>query len=150
MPIARHQESGIQYWLSEHCSFGELGSKTVPSKSLRRRRFTNGMFSEGVCMFWSTQTRIDVAGDHQADAFRTQSLTKTALGQWRLATQLAPLEGRVTRMRDLRIARSSFSDWLLRTRMIFRADWVNTLRDSAKCLHSMERANATRLDASSH
>jgi protein SFI1 len=77
---------------------------------------------------WSTKTRIDVAGDRQADSFRTQSLTKSALVLWKLATQLAPLEGRVARMRDWQTARSNFSVWLLRTRMIVRADWANTLR----------------------
>ena len=77
---------------------------------------------------WSTQRRIDVAGDHQADAFRIQSLMKRVLVQWRLVTQLAPVEGRVTQMRDWRIARSNFGVWLLRTRMVFRADWVNILR----------------------
>jgi protein SFI1 len=81
-----------------------------------------------ILRLWSTQTRIDIAGDHQANAFRMQSLTKRALVQWKLATQLAPLESRVARMRDWRVARSGFSVWLLKTRMVFRADWVNTLR----------------------
>src|SRR5205823_2173578 len=52
-----------------------------------------------------------------------QSLMKRALDQWKLATQLAPLERRVARMRDWRIARSKFSCWLLRVRMIYRAHW---------------------------
>ena len=77
---------------------------------------------------WSTQTRIDGAADPQADAFRTQSLTKRVLLQWQLVTQLAPVEGRVARMRDWRIARTTFGVWLLRTRMGFRADWVSTFR----------------------
>ena len=85
---------------------------------------------------WLTQTRIDFAGDHQADAFRMQSLTKRVLVQWRLVTQLAPVERRVTRMRHWRIARSNFGVWLLRARMVFSADWVNTLRTEQNAFSS--------------
>jgi protein SFI1 len=81
-----------------------------------------------VLQLWSTQTRTALAGDQKADAFRTQSLTTPSFSQWRLATQFAPMEGRVARIRDWRIARSNFGTWLLKTRMIFRADLVNSLR----------------------
>jgi protein SFI1 len=77
---------------------------------------------------WSTHTSVDRARNQQADAFCRQSLMRRTLLQWKLATQLTPLEGQVARTRDWRIARSNFSGWLLRVRMIFRADWVNTLR----------------------
>ena len=81
-----------------------------------------------ILQLWSTQTRIALARDHKADDFRTQSLMTPSFNQWRLATQFAPMEGRVARIRDWRIARSNFGTWLLRTRMIFRADSVNNLR----------------------
>jgi protein SFI1 len=81
-----------------------------------------------VLQLWSTQARTARAMDQKADAFRAQNLTTPSFNQWRLATQLAPMERRVARMRDWRVARSNFSTWLLKTRMIFRADSVNNLR----------------------
>lgn len=81
-----------------------------------------------ILQLWSTQTRIDIAGDHQADAFRTHHWMKRVLAQWKLAARLAPVEGQVARMRDWRIARSNFGVWLLKTRMVLRADWVNALQ----------------------
>jgi len=77
---------------------------------------------------WSTQTRIALAGDRKADDFRARGLMMPSFNQWRLATQFAPMEGQVARIRDWRIARSNFGIWLLRTRMILRADSVNNLR----------------------
>lgn len=77
---------------------------------------------------WGKETRIDVAGDHQADAFRRQSLLRGSLARWAIETRFAPLEERVVRMKDWRIARSSFSVWLLKTRMVFAADAVTTKR----------------------
>ena len=78
---------------------------------------------------WMTKTRIDVAGDHQADAFRKQALLKRYASQWNIEAKLAPHEGRSRRMADWRIARSAFGIWLLRTRMIFRADAVCLQRE---------------------
>ena len=78
---------------------------------------------------WATQARVDIAGYHQADAFRRSLLAKRPLAQWSAETRLKPMEHKVSRMRDWRIARSKFSIWQLRTRMVFRADAVSTMRN---------------------
>ena len=77
---------------------------------------------------WATKARIDVAGYRQADAFRQESLSKKFFGFWKTASQLSPLERRVGRMQDWRVARSTFGMWLLRTRIASRADVVNLQR----------------------
>jgi protein SFI1 len=77
---------------------------------------------------WATKARIDVAGYHQADAFRKSHLLRPYLTRWHVAARLTPIEDRVSRMRDWRIARSNFSIWQIRVRMVFRADAVNTMR----------------------
>lgn len=77
---------------------------------------------------WATQTRVDVAGYHQADAFRKSRLLGKPLQKWHAEAKLRPIENRVSRTQDWRIVRSNFNIWLLRTRMLFRADAVNRMR----------------------
>jgi protein SFI1 len=77
---------------------------------------------------WVTKARIDVAGYHQAEAFRKSHLLSDPLGQWHAEAKLKVVAQEVMRMRDWRIARSKFSIWQLRTRMVFRADAVNRMR----------------------
>jgi protein SFI1 len=77
---------------------------------------------------WTTKARIDIAGYHQADAFQMSHLLKMPLKQWYAEARLRPVEAKILNMRDWRIARSNFSIWQLRTRMVFRADAVNRKR----------------------
>jgi protein SFI1 len=77
---------------------------------------------------WATQARVDIAGYHQADAFRRSLLLERPLAQWSAEARLKPMGDKLSRMRDWRIARTDFSVWQLRTRMVFRADAVNTMR----------------------
>jgi protein SFI1 len=81
-----------------------------------------------VFQIWATKARIDVAGYHQAEAFRKSHLLSNPLRQWHAEARLKAAAETVTRMRDWRIARSKFSMWQLRTRMVFRADAVNRMR----------------------
>lgn len=75
-------------------------------------------------------TRVRTVQEHQqnADVFKRQSLLRTCVHKWRLETQLAPIANRVGRMVDWRVARSTSSVWMLRTRMGKRAGAVNDLR----------------------
>lgn len=77
---------------------------------------------------WATKARIDMAGYHQADAFRRSRLLLPPLVEWHAETKLGPVADKVLRIRDWRIARSNFSIWQLRTRMVFRADAVSRMR----------------------
>ena len=77
---------------------------------------------------WAAKSRLGLVDERTADAFRMRKMLKRCVGLWQVETVFSPLEDRVSRMKDWRIGRSSFSTWLLRTRMTFRADAVNTLR----------------------
>jgi protein SFI1 len=93
----------------------------VDSESVRRSL-------RKVFQTWATKARIDVAGYHEAEAFRKSHLVSKPLSQWHAEAKLKAVAEIVTRKRDWRIARSKFSMWQLRTRMVFRADAVNRMR----------------------
>lgn len=77
---------------------------------------------------WATKARIDLAGFHQAEAFRKSHLLRTPLVQWHAEAKLRPVVNKVSHMQEWRIARASFGMWQLRTRMVFRADSVDVKR----------------------
>ena len=77
---------------------------------------------------WATKTRIDLGGDHQAEAFRRRRLIHHSMTNWRTEAMLTPLESQVNRMRDWRVARTNFHAWLLQARLFIKADQVNRLR----------------------
>jgi protein SFI1 len=83
---------------------------------------------QNVLRAWATKARIDVAGNHQADAFRRSQLLRQRLMHWHTEAKLRPATEMVYRMRDWKTARSKFSIWQLRTRMVFRADAVSRMR----------------------
>lgn len=81
-----------------------------------------------VFRLWATKARIDVAGYHQADAFRNSHSLRPLFTQWQAEAKLKPIAERALRIKDWRIASSKFGIWQLRTRMGFRADAVNRMR----------------------
>ena len=103
------------------------------SRDIRSRQvevdsgFVRGSLQK-VFRIWATKTRIDVAGHQQANAFWKSRLLGTLLVKWHAEAKLKPIADRVLHMRDLRIKRSTFSIWQLRTRMVFRAEAVNRMR----------------------
>ena len=132
-------------WFREWC---ERAAPRYREQQLQRRTFNKWLWAyrenrerqfgaetgfvrrslQKVFRIWATKARIDVAGYHQADAFRKSRLLGMPLTHWHAEARLSPVANMVLRMRDWRIARSQFSIWQLRTRMVFRADAVNRMR----------------------
>ena len=77
---------------------------------------------------WATAARIDIGGYHQADGFLRGRLLRPLIERWQNEAKLAPLAARVSNMRDWRVARTYFSVWVMRNRMMQRAEEVDQLR----------------------
>ena len=107
-------------WRRELIRLEELNHHSV---ARHEENFLRSCFQD-----WLSRARVEVASAHRAESFRREMLLKRAIGAWRMAAYQSPLEARLVQKRDWRISRASFGIWLLRTRMIFRADFVHIQR----------------------
>lgn len=77
---------------------------------------------------WLERTRTILSCEREAVFFRRRRLLASLLPQWQARLRLVPIARNVSNIVDWRIARSAFSTWVLRLRMIGQATQVNQLR----------------------
>ncbi|KAL9619533.1 MAG: hypothetical protein Q9160_005896 [Pyrenula sp. 1 TL-2023] len=117
----RHlKKDALLYWIQKLRAHREY---EVNASTKYQRRVIVKVFS-----IWAQKTRIDLGGNHQADGFNRDHLTRGVLEKWHLEARLNPIANQVNRMQDWRVARTFFNTWLQRARPIIRADNVNELR----------------------